>query len=80
MQRKKINQLINISLKKFLNFKKINLKKYLQSIQLYDIIKSKLRDHKSRKENADERILKLNSTEQQKSQPQHPEKVKRLAS
>nr|DAP97614.1 MAG TPA: hypothetical protein [Caudoviricetes sp.] len=37
-----------------------------------------MRDHKSRKENANERILNIDTTEQQKSQPQHPEKVKRL--
>lgn len=47
----------------------------MQSIQLYDIIKSRLRDHKSRKENADERILKLNSTEQQKKPTAEPEKL-----
>jgi len=47
----------------------------LQSIQLYDIIKSRLRDLKSRKENADERILNIDSTEQQKSQPHEPEKL-----
>ena len=35
---------------------------------------------KSRKENVNERILNIDSTEQQKSQPRDPEKVKRLAS
>ena len=34
-----------------------------------------LRDLKSRKENANERILNIDSTEQQKSQPHEPEKL-----
>lgn len=39
-----------------------------------------MRDHKSRKENADERILNIDSTEQQKSQPQKPEKLEAVDS
>lgn len=34
---------------------------------------------KSRKENADERILNIDSTEQQKSQPQKPEKLRAVS-
>lgn len=50
----------------------------MHSIQLCDIIKSRLRDLKSRKENANERILNIDTTEQQKSQPQSLRNLKRL--
>lgn len=39
-----------------------------------------MRDHKSRKENANESILNKSKTEQQKSQPQKPEKLEAVDS
>ena len=47
----------------------------MHSIQLCDIIKSRLRDLKSRKENANERILNIDTTEQQKKPTAEPEKL-----